>query len=336
MAFIGYSNSGQTYNINSERGQNFINDAPAGTSMIGGDGTKWLKNSDGSTSITNANGLTYNVGAALGSMQNALDQITHLSDKASARSLEYAQQNQEWSANQAAIANQFNASEAAKNRDWQEYMSNTAHQREIADLKAAGLNPVLSAMGGNGASVGSGAAASANLPSGAVGQADTSANSALVSILGSMLSAQTQLTNSALSARTQESVADKYTAMEHLVSLISANASMSNARTAAGASMYNARTAAEASRFSSLNSLLGSMFGDVVGWEQTKYNAFTNRLISGEDRESREAMAKAERDLALDLAELGVSKDVISSLIGVIGSIGSGALRGHNTYNFGR
>lgn len=240
MGFTGYSNSGQTYNINSERGQNFINDAPAGTSMIGGDGTKWLKNSDGSTSITNANGLTYNVGAALGSMQNALDQITHLSDKASARSLEYAQQNQEWSANQAAIANQFNAAEAAKNRDWQEYMSNTAHQREIADLKAAGLNPVLSAMGGNGASVGSGAAASANLPSGAAGQADTSANSALVSILGSMLSAQTQLTNSALSARTQESVADKYTAMSQLTAEIAAAASMANARTSAGAAMYGA------------------------------------------------------------------------------------------------
>ena len=59
------SGSGGSYAIGSDKGKNFISSAAAGSTMTGGDGSTWRKNSDGTTTISKG-GQTWTYGPSSG------------------------------------------------------------------------------------------------------------------------------------------------------------------------------------------------------------------------------------------------------------------------------
>ena len=96
--------------------------------------------------VTNAakDSATFDWSNAFGHVGNALGTFGTLVGPAVGAYLSYKQQD----------------SLLQKQMDFQERMSNTAHQREVADLIAAGINPLYTATGGNGATTPMGATGS--------------------------------------------------------------------------------------------------------------------------------------------------------------------------------
>lgn len=155
--------------------------------------------------------------------------------------------------------NQFNAAQAQKQMDFQERMSSTSHQREVKDLIAAGLNPVLSANNG------------ASSPSGASASADTGATGTRAQLLAQQMQVGAQLAindNNIASAQIMakwQNDLNKELQMASMqnakdVANIQAAASMFNAQQAASAQTYSAAMAAAASRYGADQSAAASKY----------------------------------------------------------------------------
>lgn len=172
-----------------------------------------------------------------GSIAGALQGIAGQNTSSSAKQ---AEELRKWQEEQYRIMREYNSAEAQKNRDWQERMSSSAHQREVRDLIAAGLNPVLSVTGGSGAAVTSGATASSSAPSGAMGSVDNSATGAVAGLFGSLLNSLLSLEGARVSAQSNQAIADKYTAMSKYTSELQSQTQLTTANIQAMAQKYTA------------------------------------------------------------------------------------------------
>lgn len=172
-----------------------------------------------------------------GSIAGALQGIAGDNTSSSAKQ---AEELRKWQEEQYRIMREYNSAEAQKNRDWQERMSSSAHQREVRDLIAAGLNPVLSVTGGSGAAVTSGATASSSAPSGAMGSVDNSATGAVAGLFGSLLNSLLSLEGARVSAQSNQAIADKYTAMSKYTSELQSQTQLTTANIQAMAQKYTA------------------------------------------------------------------------------------------------
>lgn len=131
-----------------------------GTAAAGAGLGAWLNGSSASN-VTNDNLITYLDG--LFASQGSENQI-----------------NRNFNSAEAQLNRDFQASEAAKQREWYTELSNSAYQRSVADMQAAGINPILAYSQGGAAS------ATSSVPTGSAASYNVGGGDTLSSLLSSV------------------------------------------------------------------------------------------------------------------------------------------------------